>query len=39
MFEAIASFVLPIIKEVLMTAAAALLVYAFNKVQSYFQHI
>jgi hypothetical protein len=39
MFESLFSFVIPFVKEVLMTAAAALLAYALNKVQSHFQSI
>jgi hypothetical protein len=39
MFEAIFSVVLPIVKDFLMTAAAALLAYGLNKLQSYFQTI
>jgi hypothetical protein len=33
MFETIASFVLPVLKDILWTAAAALLAYALNKLQ------
>jgi hypothetical protein len=36
MFEAILSSVLPIFKDLLWTAAAALLAYALNKIQSQF---
>jgi len=39
MFEAIASFVLPVLKDILWTAAAALLAYALNKFQSHLQNI
>jgi hypothetical protein len=39
MFEAIASAVLPVLKEILWTVAAGLLAYAFNKLQSKFQNI
>jgi len=34
MFESIFAFVAPVIKDVLLAAAAALLTYVFNKVQS-----
>jgi hypothetical protein len=33
MFETIASIVLPVLKDILWTAAAALLAYALNKLQ------
>lgn len=36
MFETIASFVLPVLKDILLTAAAALLAYTLNKLQTYF---
>ncbi len=36
MFEAILSSVLPVLKDLLWTAAAALLAYALNKIQSQF---
>jgi hypothetical protein len=39
MFEAIFSTVLPVFKDLLITAAAALLAYGLNKLQSYFQTI
>jgi hypothetical protein len=39
MFETIASMVFPVLKDILWTAAAALLAYALNKFQSYFQNI
>jgi uncharacterized protein (DUF2267 family) len=39
MFESILAAVLPVIKDLLWTAAAALLAYALNKLQSHFQHI
>jgi hypothetical protein len=39
MFEAILSAVLPIVKDILWTAAAALLAYALNKLQFQFQNI
>jgi hypothetical protein len=39
MFETIASFVLPVLKDILWTAAAALLAYALNKLQAHFQNI
>lgn len=37
MFDFIAAAVLPVIQDILWTAAAALLAYALNKLQSYFQ--
>jgi hypothetical protein len=39
MFESLFSFVIPFVKEIVVTAAAALLAYALNKVQSYFQTV
>jgi len=36
MFEAILFYVLPVLKDLLWTAAAALLAYTINKVQSHF---
>jgi uncharacterized protein (DUF2267 family) len=39
MFESILSAVLPVLKDILWTAAAALLAYTLNKIQSHFQHI
>jgi hypothetical protein len=36
MFESFISFVVPIVKDLLWTAAAALLAYALNKFQSQF---
>jgi len=39
MFEAFASVVLPVFKDILWTAAAALLAFALNKLQSKFQNI
>jgi hypothetical protein len=39
MFEAIASLVLPVLKDILWAACAALLAYALNKIQSHFQGI
>lgn len=36
MFEALFSSVLPILKDLLWTAAAALLAYTLNKIQSQF---
>jgi len=39
MFEAIASFVLPVLKDILWTAAAVLLAYALNKFQAHLQNI
>jgi hypothetical protein len=39
MFEAIASLVLPVLKDILWAACAALLAYALNKLQSHFQVI
>ncbi len=39
MFEAIASAVLPVLKDIFWTAAAALLAYTLNKLQSKFQNI
>ena len=39
MFEAIASVVLPVLKDILWAACAALLAYALNKLQSYLQVI
>jgi hypothetical protein len=38
MFEAIFSFVLPIVKDLLWTACGALLAYAINKIQSHFSN-
>jgi len=37
MFEAILSSVLPVLKDLLWTAAAALLAFTLNKLQSHFQ--
>jgi len=37
MFEAILSSVLPVLKDLLWTAAAALLAFTLNKLQSQFQ--
>jgi hypothetical protein len=37
MFEAICSAVLPVLKDILWTAAAALLAYTLNKIQAHFQ--
>ena len=37
MFEAILSSVLPVFKDLLWTAAAALLAFTLNKLQSHFQ--
>jgi hypothetical protein len=39
MFETLISSVLPVLKDLLWTAAAALLAYTLNKIQSHFQHI
>lgn len=39
MFEAILGVVIPVLKDLLWTAAAALLAYALNKLQSHFQNI
>jgi hypothetical protein len=39
MFEALISSVLPVLKDLLWTAAAALLAYALNKLQSHFNTI
>jgi len=39
MFEAIFSAVLPIVKDILWTAAAALLAYVLNKLQVQLQNI
>ena len=39
MFETILSYVLPVLKDLLWTAAAALLAYALNKLQFQFQNI
>jgi hypothetical protein len=39
MFEAILGAVIPVFKDLLWTAAAALLAYALNKLQSHFQNI
>jgi hypothetical protein len=39
MFETIFSAVLPVLKDLLWTAAAALLAYSLNKLQSQFQSI
>lgn len=39
MFKTIASFVLPVLKDILWTAAAALLAYALNKFQAHLQNI
>jgi hypothetical protein len=39
MFEALASVVLPFLKDLLWTAAVALLAYTLNKVQSHFNTI
>jgi hypothetical protein len=39
MFETIASVVLPVLKDILWAACAALLAYALNKIQSHFQVI
>jgi len=39
MFEAFASVVFPVLKDILWTAAAALLAYALNKFQSKLQNI
>jgi hypothetical protein len=39
MFETIASTVLPVLKDILWTAAAALLAYALNKLQAHLQNI
>jgi len=39
MFEAIASAVFPVLKDILWTAAAALLAYALNKLQFKLQNI
>jgi len=39
MFEAILGAVIPVLKDLLWTAAAALLAYALNKLQSHFQNI
>jgi hypothetical protein len=39
MFEAIACAVFPVLKDILWTAAAALLAYALNKLQFNFQNI
>ena len=36
MLEALASFFLPVAKEILLTAAGALLAYTFNKLQAHF---
>jgi hypothetical protein len=37
MFEAILSVVLPVVKDILWTVAAALLAYGLNKLQANFQ--
>ena len=39
MFEAFTSFLLPVLKDILWTAAAALLAYTLNKLQSHFNTI
>jgi hypothetical protein len=39
MFEALLSYVLPVLKDLLWTAAAALLAYTLNKFQSHFNTI
>jgi hypothetical protein len=39
MFESLLSVVLPVFKDILWTAAAALLAFALNKLQSKFQNI
>jgi hypothetical protein len=39
MFKTIASFVLPVLKDILWTAAVALLAYALNKFQAHLQNI
>jgi len=39
MLEALTSFILPLAKDIFMTAAAALLAYALNKLQAHFQSI
>jgi hypothetical protein len=39
MFETILSYVLPALKDLLWTAAAALLAYTLNKIQSHFNTI
>jgi hypothetical protein len=36
MFETFLSFVLPVAKEILLTAAGALLAYTLNKLQAHF---
>jgi hypothetical protein len=38
MFEAFASAVFPVLKDILWTAAAALLAYALNKLQTHFNN-
>jgi len=39
MFEAITSFIFPLLKDLLWTVAAGLLAYALNKIQSNFNFI
>jgi hypothetical protein len=39
MFESLLSAVFPVLKDILWTAAAALLAFALNKLQSNFQTI
>jgi len=39
MFESLFAAVLPVMKDILWTAAAALLAYALNKLQTKFQNI